>query len=1355
MLSTVFFDSSEQGAGEAVRGITHEERPRYPEAVPGSPYQNAPSYVYPSFGCQGTVQVTELKASVSWWLDCAPDNNNNNTSGRLQNPRIVLLANNNNASASASKSCRNDLFTFEVPLQSSRHGTALLGCGVSRQAQGGNQLAITFVTNTLHVGYKMVSLHRDSPSGPLYFHTTIEGGMHHYFNSKARREFYRDSRTVVTVDPLLEDNRCASILDRDLTVRSHDSIEDRQTSGEQTIEDDEMRRGESRGVMWCAGALSRVAHAFSRTGKPTTAGHHDSSSRALSTIQETQPTTTFTYRQVTAVVVAEVPESQFTQNPNIIAFLVLTDGRTIWRVTLSGDGTVTETQFEDRFLKEMEQIDKHFSTKKFNNFSLLQPLFRYGTALLNPVYYEDARLRNAVQVDNLQTSTLPREAAWQERKEEIFQMLIAQQRDGGQAAGGAGGGLWGKLKSFTGASAATLKNTASLRLDFHKSMVGGKYYLGLSAVQESSLFLVCRANGFVEVFNVVDMSSSDVYPMCALPAELQESLVEQYLRENMPNPNANIAQLPPLPLFGQQWSVRLSRTNGIHFFVSLGLQNERRSVLGVIPQVEHCETQRVVLRNCFGVRPPTLTSTPMGCAFNVKVKAEEDASRPRGSTRVLLHEAQVQAAVLWDRGVEEEALVVEGHTIGSLFATTRESLSFVQVVEAKMTSPEMELNVLSTSCYAAQGLRSPLAALFSTENTFFVVDWSLNIIRAHAIRTHFPNLEDHRIGLMIETANIDNDDDVPMEFQNLRLVTAKYGLHWIPCVEESVEATAAGADPELAEDNEALQRCFREGISALESAGQGASFFVDLLQEILQGGSVVSGVSRVVSEDILSGFIPSKCVSNEDMCRAIRRVLKPLGEDDDDSGEQGFYSHSRVYLLHSVSTMLLQRVACVLVSYIGWFVSSGLSSPAPHPITDATVAVMEVLTATYHATLVAGPDLCRLATVSEMQRITSDTIAFAVVNAFLPPAAVIAPLVVGSASSSEVPSLESFLLQTAYLLRSGVGFSESCSAACTVYCNALCNRVPLLQHFLLLHQLDHLHSVRSTTSVVKLSIRSIPLALTQLIHLDQVNFLFYFGGLPLRGSGVVWCAPERQDAFHRQLKTFVSNASGTIPAVYLVGILRRVIVLDDNSSVTCRVNESLLSPLYMALKTVLRDCEKVPEGGVIEGEPGARRYGVLRDTLIELQVETLLCLARSHVESASIGQCCQCLEDCLALLPQCKGASVYSNCVDVIAASIVEAACLTISSPVDVMQKLVNVSTVNKELDDRIVSRWNHFIVRIPTSSANDATEARRRHAILGLYRFLMKRRSFAQCGRIFSDLASLLRSSTQRKNVATLHFCR
>lgn len=168
-----------------------------------------------------------------------------------------------------------------------------------------------------------------------------------------------------------------------------------------------------------------------------------------------------------------------------------------------------------------------------------------------------------------------------------------------------------------------------------------------------------------------------------------------------------------------------------------------------------------------------------------------------------------------------------------------------------------------------------------------------------------------------------------------------------------------------------------------------------------------------------------------------------------------------------------------------------------------------------------------------------------------------------------------------------------------------------------------------------------------------------------------------------------------------------------------------------------------------EGDGGP--YASLRTALDELLLDALLYLALAAVAPAAapadfdVAAAWHDLETALEIAEAMDVLHLYADAFHSVLGRIVDGACAA-PAGMDALLTASGTTYAAVSLEEALTVRWYNAIARMPTKSASGATEALRRRAIMGLHRYLCCRHAYAQCGRVMSDLASLLRCSPLRR---------
>ncbi|CBZ26285.1 conserved hypothetical protein [Leishmania mexicana MHOM/GT/2001/U1103] len=540
----------------------------------------------------------------------------------------------------------------------------------------------------------------------------------------------------------------------------------------------------------------------------------------------------------------------------------------------------------------------------------------------------------------------------------------------------------------------------------------------------------------------------------------------------------------------------------------------------------------------------------------------------------------------------------------------------------------------------------------------------------------------------------------------------------------------------------------------LQACPHGSRLMSDLLQDVLLATTPIARLSslpRFLSEAHLSGYTAAlqrnATTTKASVCSAIRMALLPPATAAAGETAHALYRFSRLYATHATLGELLSRITFLTTTYLGWqstySVAHALSSTGEDDATLSTadwvshqlITALEVLVAAYHAVPAAGADLVQLALVDDSSSQPSSN---AIVAALLPTLTDTAGCDDDSVACGWELSTLSMIQVANRLLRCG---TPSMARARAVWVKQLTHRFPLLQHYQLLSLLE-------TAAVSTQSERAIALcervcqALAREAPGDLTTALLLEGLLltDVSGPGSAFLQLSLDE-----VAAFLAADPTLGPKLYAVGVLRRTISV--GSLQTCMSHCVTHRYMYTTLATCVEAVERMHRcASVTASTPTLAPFSQLRRALEELQVDALLASAFARVSGGDIASCFHDVQTALDLIARHKCLPSYAELLQVILSHIVEVACASQAS----MNALLRATTIGAaQLEESLILRWYNYIARLPTKSATEATEALRYRAIMGLHRYLMNRHDYAQCARLMSSLATLIRCSPLRRSAS------
>ena len=1044
-----------------------------------------------------------------------------------------------------------------------------------------------------------------------------------------------------------------------------------------------------------------------------------------------------------ACVVAELPETATARTASLV---VLTDGARLWRVEVFCDGAtdVAECADEHRRNALRSLCDGNEEVRLLDTRTIAADLQRMSSPAADAA-----------------SPPSPTDTGATASNRWLHRLLGSGENGGASVGGGTAGGL-----SDVGVPAAIRR----------------RLYAALSAVQRSPFVVLTRWNGQVEIYDVAGtaLKLAPQYPIGVLPHALlrpvsgEAATARATARSAAKKKQQRESPLRALPAGATvQWAVRHPRSQLVHVVTCVADSGDGRPCLWTalpplppttaLDGVVQGEEGEILAQYCtVSAAPPTLSSTPLACAVT------EDGTR---------------LVVVSDIGFEEDAHLLCSRSLGALTLCGSPSgedgvATAVQIVEAEGDDSNDGFHGLLRSSrshgYLCQGVR--MQGVVARGDAVVMVERGAQPCRLYTLEDTAAD------ALLLVTegvvVGVDEDDVYGEAGDGFRgshdggaLASGPCGsaalesqrrVHYVPFVQA---APLALSPPKPEEDGGDPFAVFWEGVSVIQSCAHGARCMADLLQDVLNATTPVSAIAslpRFLSEAHLSGYAASlqrnAPATKASVLAAVRLALSPSAAaagfcSAGEGGAPAFYEYSRLYVTQSSMGRLLSRLTFLTTTYLGWqstqsaaFAPLSSASSADTPAGAATsadgctqqlVTALEVLVAAYHAVPLAGADLVRVALVEDdTAQPTSEAIMAALLPT-LPP-----PSLPSSFAGCELQAT-SIVQVVNRLRRCG---TPRTARACAAWVTQLAHRFPLLQHYQLLALLENA-AAPTQSARVQACCERVCQALAREAPADVLNLLVLEGFflLDVAGSGT-------GSAFRalplEELATFLAADPAMGAKLYAVGVLRRATGLGAlYTSLSTTVSRCYLYAMLMACDESAERLQRraaATAGSTALPQPP---YQHLRRAFAELQVDVLLTAAQARVSQVDMAGGFHDMQAALDLLTLHKFLPAYAEVLQLILGNAVEVACASQAK----MGALLRVTTLRAaHLEESLVLKWYNFIARLPTKSASEATEALRYRAIMGLHRYLMQRHSYAQCARLMSSLATLIRCSPLRRNASS-----
>ncbi|GET93522.1 hypothetical protein, conserved [Leishmania tarentolae] len=1026
-----------------------------------------------------------------------------------------------------------------------------------------------------------------------------------------------------------------------------------------------------------------------------------------------------------ACVVAVLPDDA---TECTVSIVVLTDGSRIWRAELFADGTTVVNGVRDEYRRNMLRsfCDGYEEVGLLDTRSVVADLQR----LASPVASNSPSFTDAGAEEG---GTSPRGSTW------IRRLLGSGGRAGAST-------VVGNDKTPAGVQDVALPGVVRRRL-----------YVAVTAVQQSSFVVLTRWNGQLEVYDTGSgtLKLTQAYPIGILPQTILRPIDDNSSGRGMKVAvgKNQLCALPPGPLV--QWATQCTTTQLLHVVSCCSSGEGRACFWSALPPLtlsssrivgleEGSGAGEVLAQHCtLSIAPPTQSSFPLACAVT------SDGRR---------------MIIVSDIGTEEDGHLLCTRTLSAL--TLRGDQAYedgvatvVQVMEATDGAGFGDLLRMGrTHGYLCQGAR--MQSVVVQDNAVLMVERGPQTCRLYTLEEASPDamrLANERVVIGVD------EEDVyamahPMEGNDTiaacvgGALLPSHRVHYVPLLETSLLLPGIPV-PSAGEDTDGFA-LYWDGVSVLQACPHGSRLMSDLLQDILLAATPIARISslpRFLSEAHLSGYtaaLQRKAPATRASVRAaIRMALSPPSTAAASDTAHALYRFSRLYTTHATLGELLSRITFLTTTYLGWKSIGSVAYELPCTGEDDAVAntadwvshglitALEVLVAAYHAVPAAGADLVHLAFVDDDVRQPSSN---AIVAALL-------PTLTDTADGDDDSVADSLELNTLSMIQVANRLrhcgTPSTTRACAVWVKQLSHRFPLLQHFQLLSLLETAavctHSERALAlcqRVCEALAREAPDDVTSALLLEGLLLTDVSGP----GSAFLQLSLDEVAAF--------LAADPTLgPKLYAVGVLRRTITVGSlHTSISHCVTHRYL---YTTLVTCVEAVERMHRcASVAASAPTPASLSQLRRALEELQVDALLASAFARVSEGDIACCFHDVQTALDLLARHKCLPSYAEQLQVILGHVVEVACASQAN----MNALLRVTTIGAaQLEESLILRWYNYIARLPTKSATEATEALRYRAIMGLHRYLMNRHSYAQCARLMSSLATLIRCSPLRRSAS------
>ncbi|KAK7200511.1 hypothetical protein NESM_000106500 [Novymonas esmeraldas] len=1038
-----------------------------------------------------------------------------------------------------------------------------------------------------------------------------------------------------------------------------------------------------------------------------------------------------------ACVAAALPDDA---TPRTISVLVLTDGARVWRVELFADGSAGVGDFRDEPRRNVLRsvCEGNEDVQLLDTRTVVADLQRLSSPAAVPFSTDAAAAADGA-------SAAPRGSTW------IRRLLGGEAGGNGRATERGDGGVGG-------AADAALPSSVRQRL-----------YAAVTAVQHSPFVVLTRWCGQVETYDTAGgtLSLTQTHPIGMLPPTALRAVDDRPHQSHRARAASGAGKsgrgaLPPGPV--AQWAMLSPTTGVLHvvsclsggdgrpcFWTSLpSLAPPSSSASSVLQLGYASDAGEVVAQHCtLSVAPPTQSSIPLACAVTAD-----------GRRMVLVS----------DVGTEEDGHLLCTRSLSALTLRGEQAYedgvaTVVQVMEAAgVTGMGGVLRMSRVHGYLCQGARMQCAV--ACESEVLLAERGPDTCRLYALE-EAAAAGAMRLANETTVVGVDEEDIYASgcggDRDGAAAALPRVGgallplrrVHLVPLSGDATPlpgtATSTTAD---GADGFAL---YWEGVSVVQACPHGAQLMSELLQDVLLATTPVAQIAslpRFLSEAHLSGYTSSlhrhASTTTAAVLAAIRVALSPPPTAPLPSPTAAaagvFYRFSRLHITHATLGELLSRVTFLATAYLGWQSTYSTSSAPPSSssageddggaqsisadwVTHQLVAALEVAVAAYHAVPAAGADLVRLAVVDSDG--AGHPSCGAIVAGLLP---TLPPTPDGGDELSAVS-----LLQVANRLRR-CG-TPSTARACAVWVKQLARRFPVLQHYQLLTLLETAAASAQSERALALCER-VSQALSREGPADVTTALLVEGLLLADAAASV-------STFSRlpveELSAALAAEPSLGPLLYCVGVLRRTTAAGAlHATLSTSVTRRYLYPALIGCVEAVQRMQRRSPTSASAAAPAP--FSQLRRALEELQVDVLLVSALARVAEGDVACGLHEVQAALDTMSRHGSVSSYAELLQMILGHVVEVACASQEG----MNDLLRTTAIGAaQLEESLILRWYNYIARLPTKSATEATEALRYRAIMGLHRYLMDRHSYAQCARLMSSLATLIRCSPMRRSTA------
>lgn len=1022
------------------------------------------------------------------------------------------------------------------------------------------------------------------------------------------------------------------------------------------------------------------------------------------------------------------------EDREVAAVFFLTNGTGVWRVTLRVDGSAIQEALADPRSAPASRGSSSMVPEGW-----MQQENEYQE-LSQSISNEDNSAQRPLGVHT-----------WESLR------VYAKERATAAAGGHQGGWLRNFLEGKSRRHGNAAEGTPSRR------------YLCVAAIQNSPWFAVLRWDGMLEYYNgthsldTMEPMWSQIATSClqhvthAAREGEREGMATHFTMSARFFPNDGVVDvMTAFRIWDTSVSDSVCRSQVLWTTVSAASHTGQQGEL-------------IALRNTVEVTPPSDTAVLLSSTSSGWVDDDDDDEG--GSRRRLM--------LLWS--VEHGSSMTRTPSSRSLAAllqnasltTTGGPQTLLQSVVSEATDVVEVRQAISTSVFYADGgrLRAFLTIPGCNSNNngsgsggalAIAVETYLNRHRLHAVESATQATTDLEVVMervMLPSGSSSSSAELSWRFPSKGL----RGLHLIPCEGscDDMEGTGAmedGGDDGASGHNEEgaeRTRCdipmtlLHAVLRLLKHHENGGELFTNAMRQVLTRGASLSTLSCISQMDTAwSEACPwMACMTAANVLEALRFAFYPPSLSSTTTAN-GLCYYSRYYIYHRVSRSLLHRLAYVTCLYIGWRCRQHHAGRLD-PVTPELLFGIQYLSSAYFASQLAGPQLVMFGarmsastpaatTIASSSSFTSDDVDYyrIVLSALLPGAALDDA---AHGSAAHVSLLKVLPIHCEAVAR---GFQSAnharCHRACGVWCMHLCKAVPILQHYLLLEEVEagrcnQTHEIFHRCSSVMEAISALPR--------EEVGAALLKKRLLLTDAGRTTLFSEIRV---EELVALASKYPEVAPKLYAVGLLRRLML---PKGALCLASPSTVSSFFLMNLLLVLQCA---EGEVAEADPGHPSPApvTLLRALKELAVDTYLFLAMVALQDGEVTQCIHYVENVNSITTSNSGDGVAMNREAEMSHVIRSAVHRMWLSPATEMDPLLSMPCAHPQVEAWIVQEWTNHILRYRGGTGECAGMKREEERtrllrfIGGLHQFLMARHAYGQCGRVLSNITTHLRCS-------------